>query len=592
MALLLSQVQELIQRPANKALIQRAQRHEQRLKFHIETALDRSDVTHSANLFFDWVEDLLPKEKFRVFLALFTYPVATNDLTEQMFHSLEKVFDGRDPFFDYDFISPEAKQDYLQDYKPNFLGGQERWENEGFIAMKSAINSIMVVDMPRFTEDSEGKNTIQETSRPTPYYYWKPIHTFHDFGKDKDSTLNYVMFFQNDNTELIVIDDESYRLFTVNDKKQIVGEAQVEANHELSYCPSRFFWTTPLKIQEAVIKKSPISNQLSNLDRLLFSIVSKDHLDLYAAYPIYWAYEVDCDFEHPETGEFCDGGFIKSRDDKYSIDRAGSVARCPVCWDKRASGAGSMIEVPVPSKEDDQPDLKNPVGLLSVDKGSLEYNSDKIDKNKTEIYTNVVGFGGDMPNDQAINKLQIAASFESRTTVLVSLKKNFEKAQEWVESTICRLRYGELFKSFSANYGTQFYLFSVKDLVELYKAAKEAGASDFELDNIQDQIIETQHRNNPIALRRAKLLLQLEPFRHLSKKEVLEARQLNPDVFDTQDVAIKIKFSNFITRFERENISILEFGSLLSMDKKVESILKTLKSYDKIIKKPESSDID
>ena len=46
-----------------------------------------------------------------------------------------------------------------------------------------------------------------------------------------------------------------------------------------------------------------------------------------------------------------------------------------------------------------------------------------------------------------------------------------------------------------------------------------------------------------------------------------------------EDVVIKINFADYIRRFERENMNVLEFGSALSYDKKISQIKQTLLSY-------------
>jgi hypothetical protein len=217
--------------------------------------------------------------------------------------------------------------------------------------------------------------------------------------------------------------------------------------------------------------------------------------------------------------------------------------------------------------------------MLKVDVPALEYNKKKVESMKAEIFTNVVGYGGDLPNDQAVNALQIAASFESRTAVLINVKKNFEAAQEWMEKTQCRLRYESAFIDLNFNYGTSFYFMTAQELLNLYKSAKDLGASDTYLDSVQEQIIETQHRNNPIELNRAKVIMELEPYRHMTKAEVLTLNSASPEIVNPVDLAIKMNFSNFIKRFERENLPINQFGSEASFEQKINSIRQILETY-------------
>ena len=111
----------------------------------------------------------------------------------------------------------------------------------------------------------------------------------------------------------------------------------------------------------------------------------------------------------------------------------------------------------------------------------------------------------------------------------------------------------------------------------MYQTAKTTGASDADLDYIYDQIIATEHRNNPIMYKRLLLLRDLEPFRNLSTNEVLTL--FDKGIASREEYLLKADFSNFISRFERENINVLEFGNNLPYYEKVERIKSILLNY-------------
>ena len=251
--------------------------------------------------------------------------------------------------------------------------------------------------------------------------------------------------------------------------------------------------------------------------------------------------------------------------------------RCPKCGNKRIIGAGSFVEIPVPNPEENQPDLRNPVQILNVDRNALDYNVEEQKRLREEIITAVVGQDEIVTNRDAFNEQQVRANFENVTTVLNRIKKGFEQAQQWVDETVCRLRYGKYFISAKINYGTEFYLYSVDDLRDRYKAAKDAGASESELDMMQKQILETQYRNDPTQLRRMQILSELEPFRHLSRQEVSELFSKN--LVSETDLRIKLNFPNFVRRFERENTNILDFGSEIPYQRKIETIMAEFRRY-------------
>ena len=511
-------------------------------------------------------ENILPHDKFVLFKALFRYPIKTNEITEICFDKLSRIFDGRNPVFNYQFANSAQRDDWEQ-YRQTKLNEPEVWATKGWEFFKSEINSVLVVDVAR----------EQTTELPEPYFYWLPIDDVITYKADPTTgQMDFIVFRRRD--EIVVLDDETYRVW--DDRKhtgQLVGMPKVEATHDLGYCPARFFWNEPISLDEPDVKASPLSAELESLDWFEFFHISKRQLDLMGAYPILSGYEQSCDFTNAENGDYCDGGFLRDKQGRYRLDMAGLLLRCPKCGNKRIIGAGSFVEIPVPNEAENQPDLRNPVQILNVDRKALDYNVEEQKRLREEIITAVVGQEEIVTNRDAFNEQQVQANFENVTTVLNRVKKGFEQAQQWVDETVCRLRYGRYFISAKINYGTEFYLYSPDELRKRYKAAKDAGASESELDMMQNQILETEYRNDPTQLRRMLVLAELEPFRHLSRVEVSEL--FDKRLVSETDLRIKLNFPNFVRRFERENTNILDFGSEIPYQRKIEKITAELRRY-------------
>lgn len=515
--------------------------------------------------FLAWVQNLIPHDKFKIFKTLFRYPVCTNEVTDVCFKKLSRIFDGRNPAFNYQFQNTEQRDDW-EYYRQNVLKEPEIWSTKGWEFFKTEINSVLIVDLPK--EQSPGD------SYPEPYFYWLPIEHVISYEADKTTGVMRWIIFRQDDNRIAVIDDERYRVFT--EEKGNIGELLIDSAHDLGYCPARFFWDEPLSLREPDVKQSPLTNELEALDWFLFFHISKRHLDMYGSYPIYSGYEQSCDFTNAENGDYCDGGFLKDKQGYYRLDQAGLLMRCPKCGDKRITGAGSFVEIPIPDG-DKQPDLRNPVQMLTVDRSSLDYNVEEEKRLRENIITAVVGQNEEVTQREAFNEQQVKAAFESQSTVLNRVKKGFEAAQQFVDETVCRLRYGDLFVSAKINYGTEFYLYDASELRNRYKTAKESGASEAELDALQNQIIETEYRNNPTQLRRMLILAELEPYRHLTRNEVLDLYGRN--LISENELRIKLNFANFVRRFERENTNILEFGTQIPFDQKISVIISKLNEY-------------
>ena len=566
MALELNQIKQILQRPSKRQVIQKAVNMQRRLRFHTATNIAVSDFNQPTTIFLQWVKTFLPKDKFNIFLQLFKFPLPTPAVVEDVYRELERVFYSRNSSSSYQFTDSELAEDWAN-YKKNSLNEPEIWKTTGWKRMQVSPNSILVVDLPQ----------IQKSSRPEPYFYWLEIDAVIDYqllGLD-DNAFEWLIFNQP-NHQIAVFDDTYIRVYQLNEKNEIQSLVS-EASHNLGYCPARFFWSTQLNEKNKDLKKNPITKELSNLDWYLFFALSKQHLDLYAPYPIYSAYEADCNFENSETGDYCDGGFLRNAKGEYKILNDGTVERCPCCSEKRIAGPGSFLEVPVPNQSEGVADMRNPVQITTIDKDSLDYNVGECARLKNEIVVSVVGSGGTVSEKEAINETQVTANFESKTSVLNALKTNFELAQKFVEDTICKLRYGDTFISSSISWGTEFYVFTVTELYSKYKQAKENGASNSELDAISQQILEVEYRNNPLVLQRMLILKQLEPYPHKTLDEVLKL--FEKGLLDEKLVKLKINFSALIDRFERENINIIEFASKKPLRDKINIITNKLLEY-------------
>lgn len=566
MALELNQIKQILQKPTKRQTIQKAVNMQRRLRFHTETNIAVSDINQPTTLFLDWVKSLLPKDKFNIFLQLFKFPLPTPAVVEDVYRELERVFYSRNSSSSYQFTDSELAEDWAQ-YKKSKLNEPEVWKTTAWKRMQVSPNSILIVDLPQ----------IQTSARPEPYFYWLEIDAVIDYQTSKldENQFEWLIFKQPEH-RIAVFDDTSIRVYQLNEKNEIQSLIS-EAKHDLGYCPARFFWSTQLNEKNKDLKKNPITKELSNLDWYLFFSISKQHLDLYAPYPIYSAYEADCNFENNETGDYCDGGFLRNAKGEYKILNDGTVEKCPCCSEKRIAGPGSFLEVPIPNQSEGVADMRNPVQITTIDKDSLDYNVNECARLKNEIVISVVGSGGTVSEKEAINETQVTANFESKTSVLNALKTNFELAQKFVEDTVCKLRYGGAFISSSVNWGTEFYVFTVTELYSKYKQAKENGASNSELDAISQQILEVEYRNNPLVLQRMLILKQLEPYPHKTLDEVLKLYE--KELLNENLVKLKINFSTLVEKFERENINIIEFASNKPLREKIDIINKKLLEY-------------
>ena len=508
----------------------------------------------------------LPDDKYTTALNNLKFPIPTNRLTRRVFVKLAKIFDGRNPAFNYQFKTSEYGADWSA-YRQHILEESKFWSNTAWDYFKTEINCVMVVDMPLVPDIADNK--------PQPYIYFVPIQEVVSYEIDARTGGMLWIIYKYEN-KFIVLDGESYRTYSKTEKNGL-GERLSSNPHSLGYCPARFFWNESLSLGCPDIKQSPLSRELSALDWYLFKSLGVKHLDTYASYPIYSAYEEECDYSDKD-GNVCHKGHLQSPDGTFLTDLMGNPVLCPVCHGKKQlAGAGSFISVPIP--EEGQPDLRNPVTITTIDKQSLDYNVGELKRLETEIINSCVGVDNTILNETSLADKQVDATFESQDNVLNRIKAGFEDAQEWADKTICRLRYGDAFIDASINYGNEFYTLTPEALQKRYNAAQEGGASESELDALRQQLIETTYRHNPMAMRRMFILKDLEPFVHRTLEQVREMQK--EGIIPIEMFLLKADFMGFIRRFERENNNILDFGNTMPYEKKIETIYNSLIVYAK-----------
>lgn len=560
MALSLEEAAKRIKEPINTALIDKAVKHEERIRFHSQTVISRDDASSYLSEFLLKIKSVLPKDKYERFEQVLDFPIPTNEVIDIIFSELSKIFSAQNRNISYQFSRIEYREDF-QNYL-EWMEFDQFWKKDCFEALRNEVNCIQVVDLP-----------AEQTSRlPEPYVFNLPVSQIIDFDILDDGNISFIAF-HDKNERVIAIDDQYYRTFHIpdGDLKNIVFID--EQSHGLGWCPARPLVTDSLNSNSNFIKLSPLTKALWALDRLLFRIISKENLEDYAAYPIYSMYDEPCGYQDA-LGNSCKGGYVSG------IDVHGNTysTQCPSCKDNFYLGPGSIL-TSRPPKMKDAPDLLKQVEVTPADTQSLDYNKLSVEERKQAIIQSCVGSTAEQMTGQAQNEKQVLSAYETKQAILISLKENFEKAHKFVIDTMAALRYDRAYLGCTVDYGNRFYLATSEQLNEKLKVAKENGASVFEIDMIKQEIYENEYRNNPEQLSRIEILKRLEPFYGVSDSQLQTLNNISP--LNSLDLIVKFKFAYFISKFEDENGSITDFGILLPMSRRIEIIKQTLLNYAK-----------
>lgn len=541
-----AEIHQLVKTRPRKDQLEKAKRHESRLKFHTETILQKTDLGQPYSEFKEWIGQerprLLSKGKVDRIDQLIRTPLPTVEISESIFSRLHRVFSSQDAFLNYEFTNPDLLADWEEYRNDSF------WETKGFQAMQSSINSVWVVDLP----------TVQSDEYPQPINKLVDISNVIDIYVDDDNNCHWVIF--RDGEYLYAYDSEFIRVYLYDE--DLSGDPIFELEHGLGLTPARMMWNENLNgssmtgVKDFINKESPITKELSDLDWLLFHMASKRYLDIANAYPMLVSYELG--------GDYRDDSITDNKQERQVPEGDSAI------------GPGTHFKVDIP--EEGQPDLMtNPAKYINPPDASLRWHVEEEVRLIHKIFKSIVGTDQENRNDAAKNEMQIESAFESQTSVLMRVKKNFEIIHRFADSVICRLRYGKDFKGCTIDYGTRFFLKSEEDLIEDYKGAKEAGAGEVLLEDINSSILDTRFRDDHASRTRADMINDLDPLPNKTVKEAIEI--LNAGGINKINFVIKINLLNFVKRFERENLPLDKFGDTRDYSYRINIIYEQFKLY-------------
>lgn len=541
----------------SKKAIEEAKKREELIRFHSQVNFSPCENTFALCDFLDGFVKALVRDinQYNRYRTMLQFPVDTNPLMSEVYGALWKIFEGKDPVYNAEFLTPRAEEDWMQYRKEWEL--DKFWQHKSWEEFKCHSESFIVVDLAQ----------EQTTALPEPYPCFVRICDVIDYAHDERpgewEELKYFIF-RIDTTHIAFFDTVAYQIFeTKENSTDLVGET-LNVPHNLGFCPAT----------KLVHGEHPVSRFLTKIKKLLFSLLGQDIIDFSIANPVWWVYEGNCDFVDDHSHDYCDRGFLKSEQGTYILTGDRSLRECPKCKG-HFMGHGTVLEIPVP--KDNEKGLGVPAGVVVTPVENLTYGSEHLSERRDEIYFGLVGHGTETPNDKAVNKQQVRALQESTEDKLTHLQKTFERAQQRTEQTMCLLRYGVQFTSLSVSYGQTHCIDKPEDVLLTYQDAKKQGDSDNILDGIYENYILLKFKNNPEELQRQNILWHLEPFHHRTNSEVREMYHNFECEFS--EYYVKTNFSTLIAKFERENISILEFASGLSFSAKIDAIYKTLVSY-------------
>ena len=547
-----SQVIKLIKSKSNQLGVMQA--YESRLKVMSEPLFFRELESETGwNEIKLAIRNSITAEKYQRVLQYFSYPLAIVSISDDILEDLNRVFNGRNANFSIQYPNKRAEAQATELlYKVNT---RSYVEAVGRRAFKCKPQTIVVVDkdamgIPYYVTVELDKLIGYELSECKSKFQYIIFH--HSHGTDEMGEYKRIAFY----------DDEYYRVVEIRDKKYSLI---LESPHNLGYCPARWFVDDALNTKDDVKRYAPLAKVLGSMSEWQQFHAYSYYAEHYGVFPVVEYAAAVCE------DEYCVNGMVSEPMENGEMSTPTS---CRTCSANKFSGAGTAIKIN-PKIDNDENDVSGYFRFISPPTGNLEFEQTKQDGRENFIKVNTTGFN-DMMNKEAVNADQVRSLMEDRKKPLLKLAGICNRLHKWLVETCVKLAIDADVKV-HANYGTEWFLLTEAQLQQLFVGAKSAGMPESEIDQIYKLLIETKYKGDPQTVHKLMIENNLNPAPYSTVEECYKKSEQG--VMSSDDLYIKANFTKFVSKFERENGSIVEFGTDITFQQKIDIIYNTFKNY-------------
>ena len=556
---------ELIERvksPPNRELLQQGRKYQSKLRvFTDPLTLKDLELEQGWQAYKAHIGGIFDEKRTQRILKFTTYPLNVISITNDIVTDLQKVFDARNANFEINYPSESVERSFAPVLER--LNLRAYFEEVGRPAIKSKPNIIVVVDKNEAGEPyllAIGEDKLIGLDF-TPKGSIKSIIFKHSEGSDELGDYKRIAHYC----------DEFYTVLEERgDSMQVLSQTA----HKIGYCPAKFLLDRELHSKDLFNRFSPLAPLMGSLtewQKFTTALSFAEHFETFNV----------IQKPHSECGnDLCTNGYIHHEEQRHADTGAlleyGYAERCTACEDRSLIGPGTVVEVEL--DEDGKADSRDVFKFIAPDIGGLEHIAKKLRELENYIKVNSVGFNNVL-SKEAVNQVQIRGLMESKKKPLLALREVLNESYKWVVDTVARAMYGEHSIKCSADFGTEWYIVSEQEIIELFNSAKEAGMPDGLLKDLYLLLIETKYKTDPARKERQKILCELDPFPFDNIAVLKEKYYLG--MVSRDHLKLKGNLERLVAQFERENGDIVAFGSEtdLSHAEKVDYILIELNKY-------------
>jgi hypothetical protein len=547
-----TQIEELIRRPKASLLLGEAKALQDKHKLHIsgegfDETLKQIEGLEST------VDHAIKKDHAQ--------PTTTR-IFSQVLNQFKKVF--RAQGFSRNHKFKNNNKELIEDfwfYLKNVSSGlsmQELMEVVWFQADFKEFNGVFIVELPK----------EQKGDHAEPFVDFIPLKHIHDIMV-RGKKIEYIIFEseitikqgQGDKTvkKYRVIDDVAdYNFMRDGDVITLMTREEFDEDGEIvtvedvipntwGYVPCIQPSTVYDNLDSDTLKTSHIVHVMPNADSYLsisnsHAVSVKKH-----QHPIFYSFPVTC----PSCNST---GTVEGKDHEFlECQKCNGHGSVPF-YNKNP---GEGISLPEPDENNSVNKAEAPCGYVSVDIDSIQDQREELKFEENNIEKGSLGVEGILLNK---SKRETATGKEIDLQPLIDkltfFSANGESVEGFLTNTIAKARYGKDYIGSDINWGRKFFV-RTEQMIEIeYGEAKKNGLPVSALKELLEELYFTKFDNNPKALTRSLLLLELEPFPTSTTQEVIDT-----DIANEIDVVIKLYFADFIEELEREVGDIISFVS-------------------------------
>jgi len=345
----------------------------------------------------------------------------------------------------------------------------------------------------------------------------------------------------------------------------------------VSDCPVIDFWQPSIKGTNGINKIGPVTLVLDKLNYALLFEACVKYMGLYGTFPILVTYDMEEEDWDDKAKEYINNPGL----DQFSPISSTNPVTDPRTAKRKEMGPGTVIEVPVPGTKNEHDVMTKAMDFISMKVENLDYADKKLKEIICEIKEICTGEDSEYLNEIAKNAEMLSASYDSKETIIIWTKRQIERVHRFVTKTKAELRYGKGYLTdCTIDYGSDYFLKDASSLSKEYAEAVKNGMPQAYSIQIAKAASDTRFKNNPENLAKSKILIDLEPYVGMTW-EVIKSLDINKR--DKINFIIKANFVSFVSRFENENGSIVNFGAAIDYRKKIETIKKEFERYAKEI---------